>query len=287
VRWPTETTGVRVDHALEPNQVVSTAYDPMLGKVVAHGPDREAARQALVHALDETAILGLTTNAGFLRALVASDAFRDNRIDTAWLDDADLEVEVPAPDDELPRMLCAWVSAMLAASDTGHPFQADGFRLGGPPAATIVELDREVEVDRIGGTVDGVPFRMLSAADHVLEAEVAGRRVRAVVNVQRDVVDVAWHGHRFVFTPPDRLAGSGAVGDGTVAAPMPGTVLDVRVAVGDEVAEGAVLGVMEAMKMELSLTAPFAGIVTEVGAAAGGQVPLGAALFHVAQEQAE
>ena len=278
VRWPTE---ARVDHALEPNQVVSTAYDPMLGKVVAHGSDRESARQALVRALDDTAILGLTTNAGFLRALVASDAFRDNRIDTAWLDDADLAVEVPMPDDEVPRMLCAWISALLSASDSGHPFQSDGFRLGGPPAPTLVELDRDVVVDLAGGTVDGVSFRQLSAADHVLEAVVAGRRVRAVVNVQRDVVEVAWHGHRFVFTRPDRLAGTAAVSDGTVPAPMPGTVLDVRVAVGDTVAEGDVLGVMEAMKMELSLTAPFVGTVTEVDAAAGRQVPLGATLFVV------
>ncbi len=279
VRWP---TGVRVDHALESGQVVSTAYDPMLGKVVAHGPDRETARQALVRALDETSILGLTTNAGFLRALVASDAFRDHRIDTAWLDDADLEVEVPRPDDEVPRMLCAWVSAMLtAADDADHPFRSDGFRLGSAPAPTLVELDRDVVVDRAAGTVDGVPFRQLAGADHVLEAEIAGRRVRAVVNVQRDVVEVAWHGHRFVFTPPDRLAGAAAVGDGTVTAPMPGTVLDVRVAVGDAVAEGDVLGVMEAMKMELSLTAPFAGTVTEVDADAGRQVPLGATLFVV------
>jgi len=78
VRWPTA-EGVRVDHALESGQVVSTSYDPMLGKVIAHGPDRETARQALVRALDDTAILGLTTNAGFLRALVASDEFQELR----------------------------------------------------------------------------------------------------------------------------------------------------------------------------------------------------------------
>ena len=86
VRWPMG-EGVRVDHALESGQVVSTSYDPMLGKIVAHGPDRETARRALVAALDDTAILGLTTNAGFLRALVASDEFRDATIDTSWLDD--------------------------------------------------------------------------------------------------------------------------------------------------------------------------------------------------------
>ncbi len=283
VRWPTG-TGVRVDHALESEQVVSTAYDPMLGKVVAHGPDRESARRALVAALDETAILGLTTNAGFLRALVASDAFRDGAIDTAWLDRVDLETEAPAPDDTLPRRLVAWVTAMLVASDRGHAFQSDGFRLGADPAPSLVALDRDVVVDRHGGAVDGVPFRQLAAADHVLAAEVDGESVRAVVNVQPGhpgVYDVAWRGQRFSFVPPDRLAGTVAVGDGTLVAPMPGTVLEVRVSAGDPVVEGDVLGTMEAMKMELALRAPFTGTVTDVGAAAGAQVPLGATLFVV------
>ncbi|WP_246060601.1 acetyl/propionyl/methylcrotonyl-CoA carboxylase subunit alpha [Nocardioides dongxiaopingii] len=283
VRWPGARAGsgtVRVDHALEPGQVVSTSYDPMLGKVVAHGPDRESARRALVEALDATAILGLTTNAGFLRALVASDEFRDATIDTAWLDTA--AVEEPSAD--VPRALVAWVSAMLTSSERGHAFQSDGFRLGAAPAPTLVELDREVLVDRAAGTVDGVPFRQLGAADHVLEAVVDGVTVRAVVNVQpgpTGVHEVVWRGQRFAFTPPDRLAGSAVVGDGTITAPMPGTVLDVRVAVDDVVEEGQVLGTMEAMKMELSLKAPFAGTVTAVDVAAGAQVPLGAPLFVV------
>ncbi len=274
VRWP---TGVRVDHALESNQTVSTAYDPMLGKVVAYGDDRESARRALVAALDETAILGLTTNAGFLRALLASEEFCDAKIDTAWLD----RHEVPAPDAEIPRVLAAWVSAMLVARDTGHPFQTDGFRLGAPPAPTLVELDRDVVVDRAGGTVDGVPVRELAAANHVLELEIDGHRVRAVVNVQPGIVEVSYQGQRFVLTGPDRLADHVAVGDGTVTVPMPGTVLDVRVAAGEAVEEGQVLATMEAMKMELSLTAPFAGTVTSVSAVVGDQVPLGATLFVV------
>jgi acetyl-CoA/propionyl-CoA carboxylase biotin carboxyl carrier protein len=281
VRWA---DAVRVDQALGSNQVVPTAYDPMLGKVIAHGPDRESARRALVTALDDTAILGLTTNAGFLRALVASDEFRDATIDTSWLDDH----EVPAPDADIPRVMAAWVSAMLAAFDTGHPFQADGFRLGGPPAPTLVELDRDVVVDRAAGTVDGVPVRQLSGENHVLELEIDRHRVRAVVNVQPDIVEVSYHGQRFVLTGPDRLADHVAIGDGTITAPMPGTVLEVRVATGDRVESGQVLGMMEAMKMELSLKAPFAGTVTAVEAEAGQQVALGAALFVVdADEVAE
>jgi acetyl-CoA/propionyl-CoA carboxylase biotin carboxyl carrier protein len=279
VRWPGG-PGVRVDHALESGQVVSTSYDPMLGKVIAHGPDRESARAALVQALDDTAVLGLTTNTGFLRALVASEEFADATIDTAWLDHA----EVPAPDSDVPRAMAAWVSAMLTASDSGHPFAADGFRLGGPPAPTLVELDRDVYVDRHAGTVDGVPFVMIGAADHVLEAVVDGHRERAVVNVRPDVVEVSFRGQRHVLTPPDRLADTVAAGDGILLAPMPGTVLDVRVTEGQDVAEGDVLGMMEAMKMELTLKAPFAGTVTTVGAAAGQQVALGARLFVVEPE---
>jgi 3-methylcrotonyl-CoA carboxylase alpha subunit/acetyl-CoA/propionyl-CoA carboxylase biotin carboxyl carrier protein len=235
----------------------------------------------LVAALDDTAILGLTTNAGFLRALVASDEFRDATIDTAWLD----HHEVPAPDADVPRVMAAWVSAMLAAHDTGHPFQADGFRLGGPPAPTLVELDRDVVVDRAVGTVDGVPVRELSAAHHTLELEIDGHRVRAVVNVQPDIVEVSYRGQRFVLTGPDRLGEHVAAADGTITAPMPGTVLEVRVAAGDRVDEGQVLGMMEAMKMELSLKAPLAGTVTAVGADAGHQVALGATLFVVEHDE--
>jgi 3-methylcrotonyl-CoA carboxylase alpha subunit/acetyl-CoA/propionyl-CoA carboxylase biotin carboxyl carrier protein len=280
VRWP---SSVRVDHALEPGQSVGTSYDPMLGKVIAHGPDRRSARQALLHALDNTAILGLTTNAGFLRALVASDEFRDATIDTAWLD----HNEVPAPGREIPRIMAAWVSAMLASTDRGHPFQRDGFRLGGAPAAIVVELDRDVVVDRHLGTVDGTPVQMVSAENHVLELVVDGHTERAVVNVQPDIVEVSYLGQRHVLTGPDRLAEHVAVGNGTISAPMPGTVLEVRVTAGDRVEEGDVLGMMEAMKMELSLKAPFAGTLDSVEALVGTQVALGATLFVVSPHAEE
>ncbi|HEX5088185.1 MAG TPA: biotin carboxylase N-terminal domain-containing protein, partial [Nocardioides sp.] len=249
VHWPSD---VRVDQALESGQVVSTAYDPMLGKVIAHGPDRESARQALVAALDDTAILGLTTNAGFLRALVASEEFRDAAIDTAWLD----RHEVPAPDPGPARELAAWEVFLRDRTDDG-PFASDGFRLGADPAPVVVELDELVTLT--------VP-----------------PAVRPVAAVRHDRVEVVHHGQRFVFGRPDVMGDHGpAVADGALTAPMPGTVLDVRVAEGDAVEEGQVLGVLEAMKMELSLKAPFPGTVTTVGAAKGEQVALGATLFVV------
>ena len=275
VRWPEH---ARVDAALESGGVVSTSYDPMLGKIIVHGADREAARLGLVAALDDTAILGLTTNLGFLRALAAGDEFRDATIDTAWLDGANVE----EPDPDTARIFAAWTHAMLTATDTGHPFQADGWRSGAAPAPVIVELDRPVAVDRAGGLVEGVSVVELAAERHVVVLTLDGRRERAVVNVEPHVVEVVHQGHRHVFERPDVFGDHvHSAGDGTVLSPMPGTVLDVRVEAGQAVAEGDVLGVMEAMKMELSLKAPFDGVVTAVDAATGAQVALGARLFLV------
>jgi len=284
VRWPAR---ARVDAALESGQVVSTAYDPMLGKVIVHGPDRESARRALVDALDETAILGFTTNVGFLRVLAASDEFRDATIDTAWLDTVSIGGgELPAPDDDLARIVAAWTQAMLVATDfkngTPHPFQYDGFRLGAEPAPHLVELDRVVRVDRARGEVDGVPVTELSAERHVVRLSVAGHRHQAVVNVTAHEVEVVLEGQRHVFHKPDVFADSAtAVGDGAITAQMPGTVLTVNVTPGQQVAAGETLGVLEAMKMELALKAPFDGTVAQVGATAGEQVAMGAVLFVV------
>ncbi|GAA5104780.1 biotin carboxylase N-terminal domain-containing protein [Alloalcanivorax gelatiniphagus] len=278
---------IRVDHALEPEQEVSTSYDPMLGKVIAWGADREAARAALVGALGETAILGITTNTGFLRALAASEEFRGATIDTAWLDDH----EVPAPAGDLALVVAAWTEVLLDTMHAGPgdpgPWQADGWRMGGDPAPdTVVLGDDTVLVDRHRGRVthDGVArdVRLVSAADHTVHLLVDGIAEHAVLNIQRDFVDVVHQGQRWVWQRPDPFADHAATaGDGTLLAPMPGTVLAVNVTEGQQVTEGETLGVVEAMKMELALKAPFAGTVTAVGAGVGDLVKLGAVLFTV------
>ena len=277
VHWPAR---ARVDAALETGQVVSTAYDPMLGKVIAHGADREAARLALLDALDDTAILGLTTNVGFLRVLAASDEFRDATIDTAWLDTA--TPKEPAPD--TARLFAAWAQATTATmTGRDEPFRPDGWRVAGPSAPVVVQLDRPVTVDREAGRVDDVRVHQLSAERDVVVLSIDGRRHRAVVKPQPGGVEVVHQGHRWVFVPPEVLAHAG-VAEGSLAAPMPGTVLAVEVGVGDTVIAGQTLGVMEAMKMELALKAPYAGTVTAV-AAVGEQVALGHVLFTVDPEE--
>jgi 3-methylcrotonyl-CoA carboxylase alpha subunit/acetyl-CoA/propionyl-CoA carboxylase biotin carboxyl carrier protein len=139
--------------------------------------------------------------------------------------------------------------------ETG-PFASDGFRLGADPAPVVVELDE--------------PVTLVVPPAH-----------RAVAAVRHDRVEVVHRGQRFVFDRPDVMGDHVVVADGAITAPMPGTVLDVRVSVGDAVEEGQLLGLLEAMKMELSLKAPFAGVVTTVGAEKGRQVALGHTLFVV------
>jgi len=290
VRWSPR---ARIDASLESGQQVGTAYDPMLGKVIVHGATREAARQALVTALDDTAILGLTTNLGFLRGLAASDAFRDNEVHTAWLD---THPDAVRPEGrETAAVLGAWALAHAQPRD-GTPFgTADGWRVAGDPAPTPVELvvEGEIELFEIGresvrrGDATWRVHPIASEAG-VLRLEVDDRVHEAAVRVGAHQVDVAHLGHTFTFARPDPFGPGSALAasDGTVAAPMPGTVLAVSAEPGVTVAEGDVLGVMEAMKMELSLKAPVAGTVTTVAAAVGQQVALGATLFVVESEDA-
>ena len=289
VVWP---SNARVDAALESGQVVGTSYDPMLGKVIVHGATREAARSQLLQALDDTAVLGLTTNVGFLRQLVAADAYRDCRIDTGWLDQHLDEFSRERP----PEALCiaAWhLAHVSAAADPVHPFGVgDGWRLGAPPAPVPVELGTEqgtavVTVDRGEGVVHTDEHRWqvrpVAGQPGLLRLEIDGVIHEAHVEDDAHTVTVGYLGQPHLFSRPDAFgpASEHVLSDGSVAAPMPGTLLAVSTEVGAQVEAGQTLGVMEAMKMELALKAPFDGVVSDVAASVGEQVALGHTLFVV------
>jgi 3-methylcrotonyl-CoA carboxylase alpha subunit/acetyl-CoA/propionyl-CoA carboxylase biotin carboxyl carrier protein len=297
VRWPSR---ARVDAALEPGSEVGTWYDPMLAKIIVAGPTREAARDALVDALDDTAILGLTTNVGFLRRLAGSAAYRDAAIDTAWLDRH--PGSFPADGGEVARVAAAWlVAAGSGVRGAADPFgTGDGWRVSGPAAPVLAGLRdgdgaHSMRVDVPGGLVsEGAEAERSWRVRPVALApgpepgpyrlEIDGVAYRFQVEIGPREVVVGYQGQTYVFSRPNASgpgAGLAAASDGLITAPMPGTVLSVGVSEGQDVTAGEVLGVLEAMKMELSLVAPYDGTVTEAGVKAGDRVALGQQIFVV------
>lgn len=260
VLWPED---LRVESAIDGPGEVSTAYDPMLAKIVATGPDRASAVASLADGLARTAVLGVTTNIGFVRRLLLSEEFAAVAVDTAWLDGEAAESLLVAP--ELTQGVvdaAVGARAELVAPDAHGFGRSDGWRLGGGPAPW-----QETLMDPAGGLHRGtstVGNGLLTLLDE-RGAWVVDEGHVWRLDVPHDV------------TSPRMVAAT----DADVTAPMPGTVLDVRVEAGDRVQAGDRLGTLEAMKMELALTAPHDGVVAAIGAEAGRQVPMHHVLFTV------
>ncbi|WP_456695147.1 acetyl/propionyl/methylcrotonyl-CoA carboxylase subunit alpha [Aeromicrobium sp. P5_D10] len=266
VAWPDD---ARIETDLVGGAEVSTAYDPMLGKIVVSGVDRQDAITAMVEALDDTGIFGITTNLGFVRRLVASEAFAAGEVHTGWLDSeasADLLATPLVPEEAAHAAATLWARYELVGST--DPFgQLDGWRSGSDPAPTRIALADET----------GHVWSFDLAEDEIDDAG-------ALAIIDRDAITIAWQSQTWTLEVPDPMRGGhqrGVSTDADLVSPMPGTVLRVDVEQGEAVTEGQQLGVVEAMKMELALTAPYDGVVSHVGAAVGDQVPIKHLLFTV------
>ncbi|MFD2093275.1 ATP-binding protein [Blastococcus deserti] len=282
--------GIRVDSSLAVGGVVGTDYDPMLAKVIAWAPDRETARARLVGALGHTAVLGVTTNAAFLRRLLSDPDVVAGRLDTGLIGRRGDALTLPeAPP---PHVYAAAALALLIESEPAGPVVdpwdvPDGWRLG-EPAWTVRRLQAAggdpVEVRLRGRSSaaevrvgDGEPVAARAFRDGGrLAVTLDGLTMSYVLQHEGGTVWLAADGHVTALREHERLssAAGAASGDGVVTAPMPGTVTVVQAAVGDEVAAGTPLLVVEAMKMEHVLTAPIAGTVAELGVTAGQTVAL-------------
>jgi len=262
-------SGVRVDAGVEEGSEVTAHYDPMLAKVIAAGADRTQALARLDRALADLRVVGPTTNAPWLRALLAR-----GELDTELIGRLGEAVAVPAPAEDLAGLA---VVALLGSPASDDPWDAvDGWRLGGVPAPARMRLDgRDGEVSALAPS-DGV-----RRVRDGLGVEGEGGLAR-VVEVYRDGAAV-WlvdDGVPTRWAPAVDRAGARVAG-GSLEAPMPGTVVDVRVEPGAAVAEGDVLVVLESMKMELAIQAPADGVVADVLVAAGQRVTQGEALVAV------
>ncbi|MEO3763318.1 biotin carboxylase N-terminal domain-containing protein [Streptomyces sp. B5E4] len=294
--------GVRVDSGLLKGTEVGTAYDPMLAKVVAWGPDRAAALRRLRAALADTVVLGLDTNTGFLRRLLAHPAVASGDLDTGLVDRTGAGLApAPVPPEAYTAAALLAQSALESASRRpagpdgwADPFaDPSGWRPGGPPAWTT-RWFRGAGRDPVEVRIRGLtPAAEVCTGDDAAPVR-AGLRQSESGSVTFELDGVT---HRFSFAaspggiwlgrdgdvwhlhdhdPVDAALRGGALvaGADALTAPMPGTVTVVKAAVGDRVAAGQSLLVVEAMKMEHVIAAPHAGTVTELDVVAGGTVAM-------------
>ena len=246
---------LRIDTGVEEGGAVSPFYDPMIAKLIAHGPSREAAIERLLDGVDETEVWPVRTNAGFLGLLLEHPQFQSGDVDTGLIGrDLDSLVHAPEPDtDEL-----AEAAALLAASPGSGPWSAAlGFRANAAPRA-------EARLVNDSGAVHIVTL-------DEIEADGPAREVLAFN---------AGFARRYTLERIDGGAHQSAH-DGDILSPMPGKIIAVEVAAGQAVTKGQKLLTLEAMKMEHTLVAPFDGLVADLKVTPGAQVQVEALLASV------
>ena len=298
---PRESTHLRVERGVRGGDAVTSHYDPMIAKVVAHGAGRHAALARLADALHEFEIAGLATNVPFLSRLVAHPGFRAGSVDTGLIErelDALLaRGSVPDPVLAAAAMHAAGALAPPAAAGTwSDPWSAlAGWRLWGVARQRV---HFRIDGDTVKALVtfmegDGARIDTGSTSLTVRPARRDGGRivldlVDRIAPVRMVPAGTGLHvlhdGRAYTVTLPDHAIEDGETAGALVhvTAPLPGKVVKVSVRDGDTVERGATLVVLEAMKMELGVEAPRGGRIDEVAVSEGDQVVEGAVLVTFA-----
>ncbi|MDT8449636.1 MAG: biotin carboxylase N-terminal domain-containing protein [Wenzhouxiangellaceae bacterium] len=290
----------RIDTGVETGDRVSVHYDPMIAKLVVHGENRTVALARLKQALAESHAAGLTTNLGFLLQLAERPEMAAAGIDTGLLDralDEILERDAAIPPEVPAAATAFWLSEQERASEAvdASPWAIpDGWRIGGREARRI-ELEiagRRFELECRGDLASGYAFefdgrsheaRLVRTGQRTstLSLDGAGRRV--VIHADDDRLEIVHDHRRWRVARHRRFESVEAIseGSGRILAPMPGKVIRIQVADGDEVEEGQTVALMEAMKMELSIKAEVAGSVKSIAVADGDLVEADALLLEI------
>jgi len=288
---------VRIDSGVSPGDEISPWYDPMIAKVIVHGPTRAAALNLLTAALEQCHVAGSVTNLEFLGALSRHEGFARGEVDTGLIG-RDLE--------DLTRQQSPQSIVIALAALGGRDLLKE--RTGSDPWARLVgwtlweDAEQFVTLETPDtqyhvtiATLGSGTYRVTIGEDITTtlsvtplgetgyRVETEGRRFDMHLFTDGTEVSVFHEGNSYSFDLPDSLAGGEddeASGDAIIA-PMPGMVTVVSAKPGDAVAQGDVLFVLEAMKMEHSLKAPRDGVVAELLAGAGDQVTDGTLLLKL------
>ena len=292
---------VRVDSGIVDGSTVSVFYDPMIAKVISYAPARRQAAGMLADALARTRIHGVRTNRDLLVNVLRHPAFLDGAADTAFFDTHGLaELAAPLADERAVEL-----SAVAAAlADAAQNRRTATVFTSAPSGWRNLASGYQTKsyCDAAGGTHE-VRYRFtrtgvdLPAHDDVMLVSAAPETVVLSAEGVDRPFDVARYGDEvFVDSPlgPVQLVAlprfpdpDAAVAQGSLLAPMPGSVLRVGAAVGDTVTTGQPLIWLEAMKMEHTVTAPSDGVLAELNVEAGQQVDVNAVLARVDTEQGD
>ncbi|MEZ5796118.1 MAG: acetyl/propionyl/methylcrotonyl-CoA carboxylase subunit alpha [Paracoccaceae bacterium] len=286
---------VRIDSGIRDGDTISPWYDPMIAKLVVHGPDRAAALARLAAALDRCRIGGLTTNLGFLSALSRHAGFAEGAFDVGLIGrDLDALTAPPAPPPEAPALTALAALGLLDPPGGADPWD----RLGGWRAWGCGESHVSLGLD---GDLLSLCIRHLGAGSYAVigagadcTVTILGRdgpdlrylcdgvQRHAHVVAAADRVDLQLAGQRLTYRRHDPAAGAeDASGGDSLIAPMPGLVAALKTRPGARVSKGEPLILLEAMKMEHGIAAPRDGVVAEILVAAGEQVSDGTLLLRL------
>jgi len=276
----------RIDSGVRAGDTISPFYDPMIAKVITHGPTREIALARMTRALEGSQVAGSVTNLSFLAALTRHAGFAAGDVDTGLIErDLDALVAAEAPS---ARVIAQAAFAAAGLMEAGH---LSGFILWAPLARSVY-LVRDGEEQRAVIRLHGADRAEIEIGGTTVAARREARGwtfdgTRAAPLSRAGSILTVFDGPGFSFTVLNALerAQVATGGGNLIEAPMPGLVKAVFVEPGQAVSEGEKLAVLEAMKMEHTLTAARDGTVAEVLAAAGAQVEAGAALVRLEDEE--
>jgi 3-methylcrotonyl-CoA carboxylase alpha subunit len=290
--WPSASQGLRLDTGVEAGDEVSPYYDPMLGKLIAWGETRAEAGARLARALGELEVVGVITNRALLMSVLADAEFQRGEVATDFLSvrQPHLEFGEPAAAAEDTVLAALWCAT--AETDSGALWaDTTGWRLAAPAltewrfGADRVQIERQAPntyLARLGG--HEYALRVIARGDSSFEVEMAGRIQRLTLCVFGQDLELFRGGRHVKLTvarTEDALQATSQADEGSLVTPLPGTVVAVHVSTGQEVARGAALMTIEAMKMEHTVTAPYAGTVVRLPFGLADRVAAGAVLVEL------
>lgn len=286
----------RNDTGVTSGDEITPYYDPMIAKIVTHGRSRSEALGHMRNALSETHVAGTVTNLSFLHALTEHEGFSQGDVDTGLIERCMDELTRTTLPDEITLAM-----AMVATLGINPACPTAGWRIWGEAShrATLVLNDQTFDrriVLQGEGVVLSEAFDNSDGLATLQHVELSAETITAHVDEQRHVAQIVQFednrgrhisllkdGQTFEFLIPDPLllVGSDLLKESAVLAPMTGIAILVDVTVGDEVKAGDRLVVMEAMKMEMSLTAPRDGVVAHVACQTGASVEGGSVVVQL------